>query len=425
MFLEKFTAAHKTEEAGTAPLLRRRRAGGRGLILTAAVIMACLLLLAAGCGRGVGSGSGAAADGGPAADGGAGGEEAPGDGAGHGTEAGDGENSGEDGDEDGDEDEDGDDREQALPEPGPGEAINPLTGMPHPEEELDWRYVLVSMDNLEPARPQSGLPGADLVYEILTEGGVTRLFPLFRTEGEAVIGPVRSSRHYVLDLAMEWDAVLVHVGGSPQHYARVGGTGLKIVDDMTGGAGGNVFWRSADRRAPHNLYTSGGNLRKKLTERGWEPTAAAARAPFQFVAPADLPESEPVRELVVKWPGHRREIVTFRYIEDEGHYVRFYGPSAHTDAATGEPLTAGSILIQYTSVEPIPGDTEGRIDVSLVGEGPLLIVSGGGAREGRWHKGSGDGPTGFYEADGTTPVNLVPGQVWILVVSDATGVETN
>ncbi|MEX2356015.1 MAG: DUF3048 domain-containing protein [Thermaerobacterales bacterium] len=309
-----------------------------------------------------------------------------------------------------------------LPVPGPGEQIHPLTGLPVLANELIWRYTMVAIDNNPRARPQTGMPAADLVYELPVEGGLTRFLALYRAGRANPVGPVRSSRDYFLDLAMEWDAVYAHVGGSPMHYEQVGDTGLIILDDLRGAAGGGVFWRSSDRRAPHNLYTSTVNLRQKIDERNWHETPPD-RKPFRFVTPDQLPEGEPARELVVFWPGHVREAVTYTYAEGSGAYLRYLGPDAHIDEASGEALQAVSILVQFVPSRQIPGDEAGRLDVDMVGEGRLMTVTGGQVTEGRWRKTGRREATAFLDAGGE-PVQLLPGQVWVLVVPERTEVST-
>lgn len=305
-----------------------------------------------------------------------------------------------------------------FPDLKPGQVHHPLTGLPVDTKELDRPYSLVAIGNNPGARPQSGLPAADLVYEVPAEGGITRLLALFRAGRADPIGPVRSSRTYILDLAREWQAVLVHVGGSPGHYEAVGKSGVKVFDDR-GASGSGVFWRASSRRAPDNLYTNTVRLRQKIEGQGLK-APAPERQPFRFVTPDRLPAGEEARELVIRRPGAGGEVV-YRYDDEKYRYERYLGTKPHTDRESEEPLTATSLLIQFVPVRAIPGDTEGRLDVNWVSEGRLIIATGGTVREGKWRKDQRTAPTAFLEAGGG-PATLLPGQVWILVVPTNTEV---
>lgn len=311
-----------------------------------------------------------------------------------------------------------------APVPGPslqpGEAVHPLTGLPVPEQALSRRVLLVSVDNNPRARPQYGLAAADLVYELPVEGGITRFVALYLAGEAEQVGPVRSARHDMLDLVLEWDAVWVHAGESPQHRERRAVLKPDELDDLQGAHGGGVFWRGKDRRPPHNLYTSTARLRAKLQALGWE-RQPPARAPFRFAADGE-PEGAPALEAVIAVPGALHEVITYIYDPRESVYRRYVRGRPHRDGRTGMVLSATNVVLQFTRAEPIPGDREGRLNVSLVGEGRLQVFSGGRVREGRWRKARPEAPTEFREADGTA-LALRPGQTWILILPEGARVE--
>lgn len=310
------------------------------------------------------------------------------------------------------------------PAPAPPPVINPLTGLPVADPgSLKQRPVLVSIDNHPDARPQAGLTTADLVYEVPAEGGITRLLALFITQRPERVGPVRSSRHYFLDLAAEWDALYVHAGGSPQHYARIGASGLDDLDGVRSdprGGGQRVFTRDNGRAKPHNLYASLPVALAAAEERGWAVSGRAPAAPFTFLDPGTEPAGEALEELVIHWPGWRQGWVRYRWTGAGFRRETAFG--THTAEETGRPLVLANLLIQFAPVRAIAGDAAGRLDVEVTGSGRLLIASGGRWREGRWEKPAATAPTRWLEAGGQ-PVQLEPGPTWIHLVPTATRVE--
>src|SRR5690242_5691418 len=131
-----------------------------------------------------------------------------------------------------------------------GERVDPAIARRHP--------IAVMIDDLRPARPQSGLSQADIVWQAPAEGGIPRYMAIFQTELPKDIGPVRSSRYYYITWAAEWRAIYTHAGGSPQALAtlRAKGNG-QYVYNLDAFRRPAAFRRIHTRLAPHNLYTTG------------------------------------------------------------------------------------------------------------------------------------------------------------------------
>ncbi|HEX6988937.1 MAG TPA: DUF3048 domain-containing protein [Bacillota bacterium] len=302
----------------------------------------------------------------------------------------------------------------SLPRPGPGETLHPLTGYPVDMVLLERRPFLVSVDNHPRARPQYGLSRADLVYEVPVEGGVTRFAALFWAHEAEQIGPVRSSRPYFLDLAVEWQAAFLHAGGSPQHYEQIDRLAIPDIDDIRGAAGGGVFWRGDDRNPPHNLYTGSQQVREKIAQRDWDLTPAR-RDLWRYALPADLPAADAAEGIEVRWPATGGAPERFVYDETSGLYARYVGDEIQIDGLNDEALRMRNLIIQLVDTRVIPGDTEGRLEVNVIGSGRAMVASSGTVREARWRKVDRPSPTVFTEAGGE-PLTLVPGPTWILVV---------
>ena len=110
-------------------------------------------------------------------------------------------------------------------------------------EESDYRPIAIMIDNDEEAsRPHAGLEEAYLLYEMYVEGSATRILALYKDINTEKIGPVRSSRHYFLDYALEHDAVYVHFGWSPQAQNDISALGVNNINGVLG-SDGNIFWR--------------------------------------------------------------------------------------------------------------------------------------------------------------------------------------
>ena len=143
------------------------------------------------------------------------------------------------------------------------------------------RPIAVMIDNHSGAWPQAGLNKAYLVYEIIVEGGETRLMALFKGQDLDKIGPVRSSRHYFLDYALENDAIYVHHGWSPQAKNDIASLGVDNINGISESS--SDFWRVKDKSAPHNLFTSTDSI-LKIAERKGYATTSEQKSVLNYVA---------------------------------------------------------------------------------------------------------------------------------------------
>ncbi len=291
---------------------------------------------------------------------------------------------------------------------------NAEEGTPPPEVSLPASgepvYPLaVMVENLVDARPQSGLARADIVYEALVEGNITRFMAIYLNGSSDVIGPVRSARHYFVYLAAEFNASYVHIGASPQGYAALKATGLTRLDETYGDPG---FWRSRTRFAPHNAYTSTDLIRSSL-ERVRHATPGSL-AGFRFLQETESAQGPESREIELVYPGGYR--VRYVYSREDKQYRRYMDGLPHKDSNTGEQVSPSNVVVQFVNAWRIPGDDAGRLDMEQVGEGRALYFHDGIVREGFWHKPSYGNYTEWYDADGKT-VTMDPGRTWVQVIA--------
>lgn len=323
-----------------------------------------------------------------------------------------------------------------TPEPTPnpadlliGKAINPLTGLYIDEEAAARRPVAVVINNLKKALPQSGLAQADLYYEVLAEGGITRIIPVFQDFNSEKIGPIRSARHYFLDFALDHDAVFVHHGGSQEAgaanaYNAIASLSVNNLDGMR--LEGTAFWRDPIRNAQagmkeHSSYTSAEKIFESMEKLGYRKDRPEDfMLSYLFYDEPSSPRGhEPAFKVTVPFSGAQKSV--FEYDEVEKVYKRFQNEEPQIDEETGEQLEVTNILIQFASVYTIAGDTAGRQDATLTGGGDGYLVTNGVVVPITWKKESHHSPTEWYlkavlpEETVEEPILLNKGKTWICV----------
>jgi hypothetical protein len=128
-----------------------------------------------------------------------------------------------------------------------------------------------------------------------------------------------------------------------------------------------------------------------------------------------VPGPDPATTIKIDYPGGERYKVEYDYDTAKQDYNRIMDGQPHKDGATGQQYAATSVLIQYADVEPIPGDTAGRMDITLVGSGEGILIAEGTQVPLEWSKASLRDATHFKRTDGA-PFELPAGQVWIQIV---------
>jgi len=297
------------------------------------------------------------------------------------------------------------------PEPEPEPAFRaPLTGLPR-DAEAKMRPVAVMINNLAPARPQSGLPHADVVWEVLAEGGITRLIAIFQSDEsyDGSVGPIRSIRPYMIELAESYNAVIVHAGASDEAYGILRRQKKEHLDEITNA--GAYFRRDRSRKAPHNLYSDLPSLRAGAEKRGY---AAEAEIPaFRFLEDkvAEAPAGSAL-EIDIRFQL-KNYIVTYRYDAEQRRYLRFINGEPHTDLVSGEQLTAVNLAVLGTSHKVL--DDEGRLAVDLKSGGPAMLIRHGEAIECVWERAA-DGVIRLMKDGEELP--FAPGNVYYHIVPD-------
>ena len=261
--------------------------------------------------------------------------------------------------------------------------------------------LLVVIENTPEARPQSGLADACLVYAMPTEGQITRFLAGFCDEGPATVGPIRSARRYMLEIARDLGGILVHAGYSAEALAMIREQKLPVINEFwTPGP----FWRDATRQMPHNLFTGMDRLRAALDKK---PIDAHPRAvPYAFGTPAESGTPATVIELDYASPYG----VRYQYDSMRRSYLREQDAQTHIDAA-GTPIAPVSILVMFVRWSQVREHGIDTSKITLDGTGRLVILRRGRMSEGTWTR-FGGAPLGLQDASGG-PVVLPRGPVWI------------
>ena len=250
------------------------------------------------------------------------------------------------------------------PEPYVPAGTNPLTGLPmEPEYEND-RPVAVMFNNLKAAQPQLGQSLADIIYEIPTEGGITRMVGVYQTlEGVETLGSIRSTRAYYLELALGHDALLVHAGGSPEAYADIPAWGVDNMDGVNGGSDAKIFWRDPERRKTagyeHSLLTSGQNILDYLAKGRFRTEHRDGYTYTQAFAEDGTPAGGTAAEHVtLKFSSYKTG--TFDYDAASGKYMVGQYGTEYVDGNTGEQVGRAHPVEQGGPEQPVCLQTGGR-----------------------------------------------------------------
>lgn len=285
----------------------------------------------------------------------------------------------------------------------------PLTGELVDPAIAAKRTLAVVIENHPDARPQSGYNDADVVYETLAEGGITRTLALFQSKDSKEIGPVRSARDYFIEWLSEYNAIFAHVGGSAPALATISSA---HIPDLNQFANGNYYWRATDRYAPHNVYTTTEKLYAAAKANKLDVTGAPK--PFSFKDDAKEADRPATQKITVNFSGPLFQ-VTYAYNPKTNTYARSVAGVAAKDKNTGVQVTPKNVIVEYTSVVPYIND-EGAQGVHIgTAAGKGVFFQDGKAIEISWSKSSRNSRTIYKGLDGKE-VQFNRGQTWIEVV---------
>ncbi|MFD1506468.1 DUF3048 domain-containing protein [Georgenia yuyongxinii] len=303
------------------------------------------------------------------------------------------------------------------PVPQPLPARWPLTGV---AGEIQERPALsVKVENSAAARPQTGLEDADVVWEELVEGGITRFNAVYHSVVPGEVGPIRSVRPMDAAIAAPLGGLMAFSGGQVPFVQQIRDAGLQVLSNDEGVAG---MYRVGFRRAPHNVYGSGPDLLAQADADhsapppqqlvyAWHPARASAVLKGTLVSVVDV--SFPRTAPGWTWDGAAdpgRGGPAGAWVRDDNGVVQ-------TSAAGARLLATNVVVLRVQVVDTGSRDPAGNPvpETVLTGEGDAVVASGGKVLEARWSKAATADPVVLTDPDGGQ-VTLVPGTTWIELV---------
>lgn len=241
------------------------------------------------------------------------------------------------------------------------------------------RPIAVMIDNNEDALPHAGLNDAYLVYEIIVEGGESRLMALFKGVDLGKIGPIRSARHYFLDYALENDAIYVHFGWSPQAQSDISKLGVNNINGIYESS--KSFWRTKDKYAPHNAVTSTEKILEIANRKEYRTTSTISSVLNYVADDVDLKDSK-IAANTVTIPYSYYNTVKYEYDETLGKYIRYTKGVKQVDWVTGETVTVENIIITKCENWTLnDGENKGRQTIDNVKKLEGYYITNGKAIE--------------------------------------------
>lgn len=287
------------------------------------------------------------------------------------------------------------------------------------DEDQAWnRPVAVMTENTHVTLPQYGLENADVIYECPVEGGITRLMAIYQNyEKMEKVGNVRSCRLYYVYFAKEFGAAYFHAGESKYALSVLNSDFVDNVDGITG-KGGAFYYRDNSRKAPHNLYTTGEDMKKAMEAYDYATTLPNDYTSHYRFTTEDNPNLlSGGEDAAVVQMYYVDAKPWFVYNEKDGLYYRYEFGEKQIDGATGNQLAVKNIIIQncYSSLKD---SGNGTLDIDYLSGGIGKYITNGKAINITWTRSSDSDITHYYDESGNEIV-LNPGRTWVEIVENS------
>jgi len=324
----------------------------------------------------------------------------------------------------------------------------PLNGAKFSKDQRSWwekhRPLGIMVENSQDARPQSGLSFADVIYEAVVEGGITRFLSVFYCQDAGIVGPIRSARTYFLDFISEYGAnpLYAHVGGAntpgpADALGQIVDYGWNVYNDLNQfSIGFPTFKRDESRlgrsvATEHTMYSTTSKLwkvgeQRNLTDKNedgdsWDEEFVTYS--FQDDGKvADRPASQ--KATVVFWDSQPHYTVIWTYDSSTNTYKRTNGDALHMDNNTKQQFAPKNVVILFMRESRANDGYEGNLHMlyGTKGTGKAVILQNGEEIRGTWKKAGREGRTTLTDSRGEE-IEFVRGQIWFQVIATNSTVE--
>lgn len=292
-----------------------------------------------------------------------------------------------------------------------------LDGQSYSPDKANRHPLAVIIENHGDARPQSGLSEASIVYEAITEGGITRYLAIFGPKDVKEVGPIRSARLFFMDWLKEYDAFFAHAGGNEDALANISNYAIKDLNHSSA-----FYYRDKKGRSvasEHTLYSTTENLYKYAESKKFDINSSNFET-LRFKA--DKPIGADGKGVEINFSGNSKYSVKWNYDQASNGYLRFLAGVEHKDRNNDKQISAKNIIIQRVSRTLQPHGSYGSENwvFKTTTEGSATILRDGEVIEGKWRKSSRDSRTRFYDNSGVE-IELNRGNTWYeIAAEDAT-----
>lgn len=311
--------------------------------------------------------------------------------------------------------------DEPTDEPTEPTYYNPLTGLVSETDVAERKPYAVMFNNIAIATPQAGISSADVLFEVPVEGGITRFMGIYQDfKGALTLGSVRSARPYFVELAMSFDAVYIHAGGSNDAYQSFADTGIIHIDGVNGS--GETFFRDEERvnsmGYEHSLMLNVSALDGYMEKYNLATTHDPGFNPGLNFAEDARRSGVACTEVEAVFNGTKS--TSFSYDSE----TKLYGISQYggemIDSLTEKQVTARNIILLSVWITPISGDDAGRLRATLTGNGSGWLISDGVAERITWTRTSSTSQFVFTDSEGDE-IPLSPGVTYIGLLPMSSG----
>jgi len=311
--------------------------------------------------------------------------------------------------------------------PEPQGNINPLTGLEDgiSDEALARRPVAIMVSNSYDSLPQWGISRADIIYEMLAEGRITRFLAIFKDPSKIEkLASIRSARPYFIDIAQSYSAVYMHFGGSVPAYEAISARkDLISMDGIRGGWEGKLYFRDPDRRKQigleHSVYTTGEYIEENLASLKADLSQDEQPSAFTFGDENSASAGQAMSKVTITFSS--RHMPYYTYDAAKGTYLRFQYGEPHMDALHDKQIEVKNLLVLRMKTVDLNNDLN-LVDVKTTGSGKGYYFCEGKYVPITWEKSAYNSPISYYDEQGNT-LTLSPGQTFVSVVTETASID--